>query len=124
MKLIPPRNINLMPNKAIFFLVMIGLSSCATYYQQNTGFNSEFEKGDLQKALENLQQNENLAQSKSRFIYFVNNGLLLSILGKYEESNTYLEKAFLFGEDYRINYIYEAASYITNPTMIVYRGED
>jgi hypothetical protein len=49
---------------------------------------------------------------------------LLSILGEYEESNEYLEKAFLFGEDYRINYINEATSYLTNPNVILYRGED
>src|SRR5690606_28756385 len=61
---------------------------------------------------------------KSKFIYYLNNGLLLSIMGRYEESNTYFEKAYLFGEDYRINYFNEAASYFTNPNITVYRGED
>jgi uncharacterized protein len=109
---------------SIFIMLFLSLSSCATYYHQNWNFNSEFEKGDLKKALETLQQNESLANGKSRFIYFANNGLLLSILGKYEESNNYFEKAFLFGEDYHINYMREAASYLTNPNVTVYRGED
>jgi hypothetical protein len=99
-------------------------ASCATYYQKHYDFNSEFEKGDLPKALEVLQQKESLANSKSKFLYFVNNGILLSLLGKYEASNDYFEKAFLFGEDYRINYFNEAAGYLTNPNMSVYRGED
>lgn len=100
------------------------LAGCATYYQKHYDFNSEFEKGDLLKALETLQQKESLANSKSKFLYFVNNGLLLSILGRYEASNDFLEKAFLFGEDYHVNYFHEAAGYFTNPNMSVYRGED
>jgi hypothetical protein len=113
-----------MGNKYFFIILLATCFSCATYYQQNYDFNSEFEKGDLKQALQTLQQKENLASSKSRFIYFVNNGLLLSILGKYEESNDFFEKAFLFGEDYHINYINEAASYFSNPNMTVYHGED
>jgi hypothetical protein len=45
-------------------------------------------------------------------------------MGKYEASNEFLEKAFLFGEDYRINYFHEVTGYLTNPNMSVYRGED
>lgn len=115
---------DIMFRRPLFILVAITVSSCATYYRQHYDFNAEFEKGDLEKALETLQKKENLAHSKSQFIYFVNNGLLLSVLGKYEESNEFFEKAFLFGEDYRINYINEAASYLTNPNLVMYRGED
>jgi hypothetical protein len=104
--------------------MLLLLSSCATYYQKHYDFNSEFEKGRLQEALKTLEGKENLATSKSRFIYFANRGLLLSILGRYEESNEFLEKAFLFGEDYHVNYIFEAASYLYNPSIIMYRGED
>jgi hypothetical protein len=110
--------------KPLIIISFITLSSCATYYQQNYDFNSEFEKGDLEKALQTLKEKESLASSKSQFIYFVNNGLLLSVLGKYEESNAFFEKAFLFGEDYHINYVNEAVSYIYNPNVIMYRGED
>jgi len=111
--------------RVIFIIVSSMLAgSCATYYQQHYDFNSEFEKGDLPGALEVLQRKESLANSKSKFLYFVNNGLLLSIMGKYEASNEFFEKAFLFGEDYRINYFHEAAGYLTNPNMSVYRGED
>jgi len=114
--------------KSIQTLVLIigigSVSSCASYYHSQQSFNQEFEQGDLRKALETLQRNDKLSNSKSKFIYYANNGLILSILGKYRESNDYFEKAFLFGEDYRINYINEAASYLTNPMVIVYRGED
>ena len=105
-------------------LTMTVITGCASYYQSHAEFNSEFEQGDLKRALETLGRNQNESESKTRFIYFVNKGLLLSILGKYEESNSYLEKAFLFGEDYRINYVDEATSYFTNPNVVLYKGED
>lgn len=106
--------------------IALGLvaSSCATYYQKHLDFNSEFEKGDLPRALEVLEKKASLANSKSKFLYFLNNGVLLSILGKYEASNEYFEKAYFFGEDYHVNYFHEAAGYLTNPNMSIYRGED
>ena len=124
----PGLKISMHRGKSIYLIVFVVLgvlvTSCATYYQKHYDFNSEFEKGDLAGALDVLQKKESLANSKSRFLYFVNNGLLLSIMGKYEASNEFFEKAFIFGEDYRINYFHEAAGYLTNPNMSVYRGED
>jgi uncharacterized protein len=100
------------------------LGSCATYYQSNYTFNQEFEQGNLPNALENLQANASEANGKREFLFYVNNGLVLSMMGRYDESNEYFEKAFLFGEDYRKNYLYEAASYLTNPMVTTYKGED
>lgn len=114
------------PNVLPIAIITLVLSACAnsSYYQRHYDFNKEFEQGDLAKALETLKSNDQLAKSKSKFIYYANNGLLLSIMGKYEESNEYFEKAFLFGEDYRINYANEAISYWTNPNVTIYKGED
>jgi hypothetical protein len=100
------------------------LQSCATYYQSNFTFNQDFETGDLDKALANLRAHASEANGKRAFLYDVNNGLVLSLLGRYAESNQYFEKAYLFGEDYRKNYLNEAESYLTNPTVTTYKGED
>jgi hypothetical protein len=100
------------------------LSSCATYYQSNHTFNQEFESGNLNSALSELQAKSSEASGRREFLFDVNNGLVLSMLGRYEESNEYFEKAFLFGEDYRKNYLNEAASYLANPMITTYRGED
>lgn len=100
------------------------VSSCATYYQTNQSFNKEFESGNLSNALTTLQSNSSDARGKKEFLFYVNNGLVLSMMGRYQESNEYFEKAFLFGEDYRINYLNEAASYLTNPMITTYKGED
>ena len=103
-------------------VVVVG--SCATYYRSNLAFNEVFERGDLNKALKTLQEKPSEGAGKKQFLYFVNNGLVLSLLGKYGESNHYFERAYNFGEDYRINYANEAATYFSNPNFAVYRGED
>ena len=107
----------------ILFTVFV-VTSCATYYQSNLIFNQEFERGNLDAAYKTLQNESAQANTKKRLLYFFNTGLVLSMLGRYEESNTFFEKAYLFGEDYRINYLYEAASYLSNPMVTPYRGED
>jgi hypothetical protein len=104
-------------------VLMLG-SACASFYEITYDYNRKFEEGSLDKALAILQEDTRYQKPNVRFLYYANNGILLSILGKYEESNSYFEKAYLFGEDYRINIAREAASYFTNPAVTVYRGED
>ena len=45
------------------------LSSCATYYQSNYNFNQEFERGNLDSALENLQARASEANGKKEFLF-------------------------------------------------------
>lgn len=108
----------------IILSIIILVSSCATYYQSNVTFNEEFEKGELDKALSTLRSRPSEAAGKKQFLFDVNNGLLLSLMGRYEESNEYFEKAYVYGEDYHINYLNEVGSYLTNPNFNAYRGED
>lgn len=111
--------------KSVWVFSLLALfTSCATYYQANQSFNQEFERGDLEEALDALRRNASEGRGKKEFLYQVNNGLVLSLLGRYEESNEFFEKAYLFGEDYRKNYLYEVGSYLTNPNLTVYKGED
>ena len=46
------------------------------------------------------------------------------MLGRYEESNTYFEEAYLFTEDMQKNFATDAVSLLTNPNVKPYRGED
>ncbi len=100
------------------------LQSCATYYHLNQEFNRNFEQGDLPQAEKLLNSNKGAADGKERFLYYLNRGTVAALLDKPEESNTYLEQAYLFGEDYKVNYLNEAASFLSNPNMVVYKGED
>lgn len=105
-----------------FFLVII-LFSCATFYDVNYEFNRNFEVGQLEEAEKVLEKNKREEHSKARFLYYANRGVVAHLLGKYEESNQWLEQAYLYGEDYRKNYLDFAASYFFNPSIIAYPGE-
>ncbi|MBX2946907.1 MAG: hypothetical protein KF725_13815 [Cyclobacteriaceae bacterium] len=100
------------------------LSACASFYEGTYEYNRQFEQGNLEQALKSLRSSSLYNRKHAQFLAHVNNGLLLSVMGRYEESNAYFEKAYIFGEDYRINYAREAASYLTNPTVTIYKGED
>ena len=105
----------------VCFLCLVG---CASFYELNYEFNKRFENGDIQQAADVLDQNKKAAKSKTRFLYYANQGIVEHLLGNYAESNQWLEQAYLFGEDYRKNYLNFAASYFLNPNLIVYPGED
>lgn len=107
-----------------FILFLTLLSGCASFYQLNYEFNKNFEQGNITAAASILDQNKKAAKSKTRFLYYANQGVVEHLLGNYEESNNWLEQAYLFGEDYRANYVNFAASYFLNPNLIVYPGED
>jgi len=110
--------------KILIIVVLLIAQACASHYQANYAFNEAFENGNLESALNVLRNSSLKNNRKSEFLYLVNNGLLLSVLGKYEESNEYLTYDCSYGEDYRVNYFNEAASYLTNPMVTAYRGED
>jgi len=107
-----------------FISISFLLAGCASFYELNYEFNRNFEDGNIQQAANVLDQNKKAAKSKTRFLYYANQGVVEHLLGNYEESNRWLEEAFLFGEDYRKNYLNFAASYFLNPNLIVYPGED
>lgn len=104
--------------------LMMLVSACASFYEATYNFNTDFENGKIDEALTHLKEDKHYQKSNYQFLYYVNVGLLQSMRGEYSKSNKALEKAFLFGEDYKINYFAEAASYLTNPNITMYRGED
>lgn len=113
-----------MLKKCVVISTMMLFSTCASFYEGSYEYNKQFEQGNLDQALKELRSSNVYKRTHAQFLSYVNNGLLLSVMGKYEESNHYFEKGFLFGEDYKINYAREAASYLTNPMVTIYRGED
>lgn len=110
--------------KQLIFICLFPLLSCATYYEVNQEFNRYFEQGELEEADRILEKNKKLADSKEKLLYLVNRGVVLSMMGEYSQSNDYLEDAYLYSEDYHKNYINIAASYLTNPSFVAYKGED
>ncbi|MGB0177927.1 MAG: COG3014 family protein, partial [Owenweeksia sp.] len=68
--------------------------------------------------------NEKAAKGRNRLLYFMQKGVVLQMQGKFAESNTYLEQAYTFIDDYKKNMGSEALSLLTNPMMKPYTGED
>ncbi len=97
------------------------LVSCTTYYQVNQEFNSRFEQGNLESAEKYLQQTKT---KRTKFLYYANRGVVNSMEGNYEASNKWLERAYIYNEDYRKKATDVAASLIVNPTVIPYQAED
>ncbi|XOV95055.1 MAG: COG3014 family protein [Bacteroidota bacterium] len=111
--------------KRVWLILFVGLTiSCATYYQLNYEFNQFYTNGDLEAAGKLLDSNKKQAKDKNRFLYFLNQGLVNAQLGKYEESNEWFEKAYIFGEDYHKNAGAVTATFLVNPNTITYPGED
>jgi uncharacterized protein len=100
------------------------VSACASFYEVSHSFNEQFENGNIDQALTELKSDKQYQKSNVQLLYYLNLGLLRSMKGDYVKSNKAFERAYLFGEDYKVNYLAEAASYLTNPTITVYRGED
>lgn len=102
---------------------LLVFSSCASYYKTHRQFNRAFEDGNIEQAQKVLLSNDKAAESKSRFLYYANLGVVQSMLGDFGESNKNLEMAYLYGEDYQKNYLNLVASYFTNASMLDYPGE-
>ena len=109
----------------LLLILMLGLlSSCATYYHQNIKFQEAYTSGNLEHASKLLEKNKKAAEDRNRLLYFMQKGVVLQMMGEYEQSNNYLEQAYIFTEDYRKNYGLEALSLVSNPMVKTYPGED
>jgi hypothetical protein len=110
-------------SRAVSILLVLLTEACVSFRQATQEFNLAFERGELPAALAALRES-NIRNSRNEFLYYANGGLVLSVMGKYEESNAYLEQAYELGEDYRKNLFLSAASFLSNPAITEYRGED
>jgi len=109
------------------FFILIILSGCSlpTFYQKFYTFNKSVSDGNLEEAEKMLEENAaKLEKGKLRFLFYVNAGLVLSMQGKFKESNELFEKADLFVEDFKKKAGEEAGALLLNPNISTYRGED
>lgn len=109
------------------FVLAIGLatfSGCVTYYSLNYKLMSSYEQKDFTKAEDILNQKKWEKKKRNLLLYYLNKGSVLHMLGKFKESNEYFQKADYFIEDYHKNYALEALTYVTNPSLQQYSGEN
>lgn len=84
-----------MLRRGYLLLLIVCLSSCATYYQRNAEFNRQFQQGNLPLADKALDNDKRAEKRNTRFLYFVNKGVVAFMEGEYELSNQFFEKAYI-----------------------------
>ena len=100
------------------------MTGCASYYQRNLAVQKAFVSGDFERALNELDKNDDDANGNNRFLYLTENGTVLHMLERYDKSNEYFEEAHIFVEDFHQNRALQALSLISNPSVTQYGGED
>lgn len=108
----------------LIFSWMLIFTGCSSYYQINQEFNRYFETGALKDAEKALADTKKAETGRNRLLYFLNRGVVSSMLGDYNQSNKFFEQAYLYGEDRTRHHLEEAASFFTNPSVVPYKGED
>ncbi len=111
----------------IYFLLILLSWSCTTpiFYQKLYNFNKTVSEGNLEAAEALIKSKEaKLVNSRNRFLFWVNAGVVEYMRGHFKESNTYFEQAYLFIEDERTNVAEQGAALLLNPNISTYRGED
>lgn len=98
--------------------------SCATYFQQRVAFQSDFTTGDIEGAQKFLLHHTNAVKKKDRLLYFLDRGVVEQMLGNYDTSNYYFEKAYFYNQDFKRNLVTDLSSMVTNPMVRPYKSED
>lgn len=104
--------------------VTLSFIGCATYYQKNIQFQKLFFNGDFELADKALSSNKKGETGINRLLYFCNRGTTKFMLGEFEESNAYFNKADSYIDTYSADYASEALALISNPMLKPYKAED
>lgn len=105
-------------------LFVIFLTGCFSYYKRNIKLMNAFEQKNFTKAEDILTNKKWEKRKRNILLYYLNKGTVLHMLGKYKESNEYFQKADFYIEDYHKNYAVKALTFITNPSIEPYGGEN
>lgn len=70
-----------------------------------------------------LKSTESSIKRKDILLYYLNRGSVFWMLGNYDSSNMYFQKADYYIEDFQKNYASKALSLVTNPKIEPYGGE-
>lgn len=108
----------------IIIIASILLSACASYYQKNQALMESIYRADYAHASKQLEESKLKKQKRNQLLYFLNKGTVLFMNNQPQESNKYFQQADYFIEDYQKNIGLKAASFLTNPSIQTYEGEN
>lgn len=108
-----------------FFILIMVSCTAPSFYEKTYEFNNDISTGHFDEAEKYLEEHkEKVEDSKIRFLYFVNAGVVEHLKGNFKKSNEFFEKADLFVEDERKKGVDQGAAFLLNPNLSTYYGED
>jgi len=111
-------------NVTILVMMLLLIVGCATFYKKTQDVQSAISSGNFEQANKLLEKDKKWAENNHRVLYYMNRGVVLFMLGEYEKSNQYFNKADFYYEDYTKKFGYEALALVTNPMTKPYKPED
>ncbi len=104
--------------------LLLILAACATFYTKTSKIQTQIAAGNFEQADKLLDQDKKWPESVHRVLYFMNRGVVSFMLGDYQKSADFLDRADLYIEDYRKSLGTEALALVSNPMVKPYRPED
>jgi len=112
------------PRTLVGLLLMLFLSSCASYNAQVTEYYSNLRQGNYKKAASSLDNNKLLKKDRNHLLYLLERGKVCHLLQQWDSSNRYFNEADQIMEDARTSAKDIALGTLLNPMMQTYKGED
>lgn len=106
------------------FILVILLTSCASYNAQVTEYYSNLRQGNYKKAASSLDNNKLLKKDRNHLLYLLERGKVCHLLNQWDSSNRYFNEADQIMEDARTSAKDIALGTLLNPMMQTYKGED
>lgn len=106
-------------------LLLLLLSGCLGERQALDNVVRHLHSGEVDQALVSLDASSLAKSERNRLLYLWEKGLLLHLQGEYRQSNVVLEEADRLEEELMTRSLSaETLSFVSNDTIIPYRGED
>jgi uncharacterized protein len=100
------------------------LAGCSGTFSHYKGVDRSLQAGNPDKAVTLIQEAEDDYGRKNRLLYLMDEGMVLHLAGRYEESNTVLEEAYLLVEElYTTRLRDQASAILINETQLPFEGE-
>ena len=109
---------------ACIVCLILLLAGCATFYKRTQTIQDNIAQGNFEQADKLLNNDKKWSDNNHRVLYYMNRGMVLFMLGNYEQSNSFFNKADFYYEDYSKNFGSEALALISNPMVKPYKPED
>ena len=106
------------------FVGLAVFTGCASYFERTKEFQKLFASGKYEDASRYLDKAYKTSGRKDPLLYYLQKATVLYHVPDPAASNVFFENAYIYAEDMQRNYVAETVSFLTNPEITPYRGED